>query len=86
MASQLKFKQHKKVERQVPGDSKWPFYPLVGGHDSPLKVSLKHPEKVTKNRLVLNIFLGTKLIFDIFELFLFQLETWNLQGAVGVAN
>ena len=27
-----------------PGDSKWPFFPLVGGHDSPLKGSLNHPK------------------------------------------
>ena len=27
----------------------WPFHPLVGGHDSPLKGSLNHPKKGTKN-------------------------------------
>ena len=26
-----------------------PLYPVVGGHDSPLKGSLNHPKKVTKN-------------------------------------
>ncbi len=37
------------TNQQMPGDSKWPFYPLVEGHDSPLKRSLNHPKKVTKN-------------------------------------
>ena len=32
-----------------PGDSKWPFHPLIGGHQHPLKGSLNHPKKVTKN-------------------------------------
>ncbi len=35
-----------------PGDSLWPFHPLVGGHLTILnhsKGSLNHPEKVTKN-------------------------------------
>ena len=27
----------------------WPFHPLVGGHLTPLKGSLNHPKKVTKN-------------------------------------
>ena len=27
----------------------WPLYPLVGGHQQPLKGSLNHPKKVTKN-------------------------------------
>ena len=29
------------------------FYPLVGGHQQPLKGSLNHPKKVTKNCQVL---------------------------------
>ena len=29
----------------LPGASKWPFYPLVEGHDSPLKGSRFHPPK-----------------------------------------
>ena len=33
---------------KVPGDSKWPFYPPVGGQDSPFKGSrFHHPKKVT---------------------------------------
>ena len=32
----------------LPGDSRWPFHPLVGGHQQPLKGSLNHPKKVTK--------------------------------------
>ena len=32
---------------QRPGDSKWPFDSLVGGHQQPLKGSLNHPKKVT---------------------------------------
>ena len=32
----------------VPGDSKWPFYPLIGGH----LTSLNHPLKVTLNHQV----------------------------------
>ena len=32
-----------------PGDSKWPFHPLVGGHLTPSKGSLNHPKKVTLN-------------------------------------
>ena len=37
------------------GDSKWPFYPLFGGHqhtNNPLKRSLNHPKKVTMNHQV----------------------------------
>ena len=34
--------------KSLPGDSKWPFDPLVGGHDPPLKGSrFHHPKKVT---------------------------------------
>ncbi len=35
----------------------WPFHPLVGGHDSPLKGSLNHPKKGTKNCQVPHFFL-----------------------------
>ena len=38
-----------KSNNQPPGDSMWPFYPLIGGRDSPLKRSLNHPKKVTLN-------------------------------------
>ena len=33
----------------LPGDSKWPFHPLIGGHLTPWKGSLNHPKKVTLN-------------------------------------
>ena len=36
------------AKHQWPGDSQWPFQPIVGGHDSPLKGSrFLHPKKVT---------------------------------------
>ena len=41
-------KKSEASKRWLPGDSKWPFYPLVGGHDSPLKGSrVHHRKKVT---------------------------------------
>ena len=27
----------------------WPFYPLIGGHCSPLERSINHPTKVTES-------------------------------------
>ena len=42
----------------LPGDSKWPFHPLVGGHLTPLKGSLNHPKKVTLNHQVVLALLG----------------------------
>ena len=33
----------------MPGDSKWPFHPLVGGHLTIWKGHLTIPKKVTKN-------------------------------------
>ena len=39
-------KQNKQVSTRF---KLWLFYPQVGGHDSPLKGSLKRPQKVTKN-------------------------------------
>ena len=39
----------KKKKRPKPGDSKWPFHPLVGGHLTFLKGSLNHPKKVSQN-------------------------------------
>ncbi len=47
----------------MPADSKWPFYPLVGGHQQPLKGSLNHPKKVTKNCQVMVSFKGNLLFF-----------------------
>ena len=50
-----------------PGDSKWPFYPIFGGHDSPLKGSFNHPKKVTKNRqatVFSSFFLGGAFLID----------------------
>ena len=36
----------------------WPFYPLVGGHQQPLKGSLNYPKKVTKNCRAKELFHG----------------------------
>jgi len=48
----------------LPGDSKCPFHPLVGGHLTIPKRSLNHPKKVTLNHQVIVIvvwfFLPTK--------------------------
>ena len=34
---------------QIPGDSKWPFDSVVGGHQQSYKGSHNDPKKVTKN-------------------------------------
>ena len=47
--TQLRLSQFKKGPCKCfsPGDSKWPFYPLIGGHLTIPKRSLNHPKKVT---------------------------------------
>ena len=37
------------VKKKTPGDSKWPFHPLVGGHLTFPKGHLTIPKKVTMN-------------------------------------
>ena len=52
-----------------PGDSKWPFYPLVGGHLTPYKGHLTIPKKVTLNHLVcMNLFEAKDSLTTIFFL------------------
>ena len=51
----------------LPGDSKWPFHPLVGGHEQPLEFGSRfhHPKKVTAWitwYYLVHIFLGGEII------------------------
>ena len=45
------------IKRQCPGDSKWPFHPLVGGHLTPKKGQLTIPKRslwITRVRMPIN--------------------------------
>ena len=44
------------VYRYIPGDSKWPFHQLVGGHLTFERVTNHHPKKVTKKCQVCILF------------------------------
>ena len=49
MASHSKLGKNMGKKKHIPGDSKWPFYPLFGGHLTFGRVTFHHPKKITKN-------------------------------------
>ena len=60
----LKFKSHV-GKYSIPASSKWPFDHPNGGHQQPLKGSLKTPKKVTNGRTWYMEHLGLVVDFDL---------------------
>ena len=68
---EFQFQQGKIINSSKPGDSKWPFHPLVGGHDSPFqKVTFSPSQKGHYRRT------ARKSKLDIFGLFLWGGVFW----------
>ena len=64
----------------IPGDSKWPFHPLVGGHQQALKGSLNHPKKVTKNLA------GTHIYIYTYYIYIYKLQVYLLFGQMLICS